>query len=310
MRDLLKTPDENLQKLFDQLDGRIIDEQLANQYQSLIEIEYNRLINNFDTFARRSAIDIFSFSSNQTLDKLRRLEQKYPWGIDTKTINILTKNMMSDFGVVSENGKSYYRSYVEFSKQGMIPEREIDFAVAKGYLEKGTAKEAKKLMKQKFEKAIDKEIVDRVNKDSRFFRKIKYAQIEGMNIEDAVKIRLKAEFEEKLRDNKFLFLINKNGDVMTFKVKTYSDLVARTRLGEAQVAGTLEAGLSKGVRYYKVTSHGTKTKTCMPFEGAVLTTNQNDTRFRPVNKSNTPLYHINCKHRIYPIFIHKGEYLE
>jgi hypothetical protein len=301
-----------MKQLFQSLDGKIIDEEIAKRYEAIIDQEYNMLIQNFDNYARRAVVESVAFGVSDTFKRISKLEYIKPWGMDLKTINVLVKNMQNDFGVVAENGRGYYRNYIEFSKQGMLRESEIDQAVAKGFFSKGTGKGAKDVLKEYLDEKVSHSLYDRINNDSKFFKKIKFEKIDGMDVTDAVKIRLKRDFENKLKDDKFMFLVNKNGDVMTFKVDTYASLVARTRLGEAQVAGQLEAGLANGIRYYQVSKHNTKTKVCQPFEGKILTTNKKDSRYLPLNKSNSPLYHVNCQHRIFAIIENRetGELLD
>jgi hypothetical protein len=284
------------------------------QYINQANYLYNEIATTFNQFTRSAVYGVYTNSANLTRQFLENLENEKQFLPDMKTINRLIKNMNQEFTVVVEGGKEYIKSFITFSKQGRITESQIDNAILKGYIQKGTAKGAKKVLFKEFDEAMSKELYDRVNNDTGFFRKIKYEQIENMSVSDAAKMRLKKDFEEKLANQQYLPLINKNGDVMVFKTETYSNLVARTRLGEAQTAATIDAGQANGVNYYRVTSHNTETLECKVHEGKIYAVKKGDPKFaalsdytkykdekgRTKESQNKPLYHINCRHRLIP----------
>jgi hypothetical protein len=55
-----------------------------------------------------------------------------------------------------------------------------------------------------------------------------------------------------------------------------------------------------GTDLVQVSSHNTTTKICMPYEGKVYSISGKDKRFPPL--MNTPPYHPNCLHLIFPTF--------
>lgn len=309
-----------LDAIYRQLEGKLVDPITADRYINQINYEYDRLVSEFDNYARRTVISTVQSSSAVTFSRLMDLENIKPWGMDTKAINTLIKNMQSDFAVTAKNGKDYFRSYVEFSKQGMITESQIDTAVAKGYLSSGTNKLSKQFIKEDLLKAINEKKYNPILKPYYKAAKTEEAALRAKLMGDIdnslkseiLKFNMKEKMEAYLKDQKYMFLINKNGDVMRFKVKTYANLVARTRLGEAQIVGTLQAGIAKGINYYRVTYHNTKTKVCIPYENKILTTDRNDSRYPFLSKSTSPLYHVNCQHRLNPVIRDRdtGEYLD
>ncbi|MCK6381885.1 MAG: phage minor capsid protein [Leptospiraceae bacterium] len=218
---------------------------------------------------------------------------------DVKAIDRLIRDMRNDFKIAIDQGKERFITYIEFSKQGKITESQISQAVGKGYLTKGTGKESKKLLGKLFketefktldETALEKSIARRLMGENR--------RLDRLNITDEFRNLLKEKFEKTLKEKKFLQIYDKNGDIITFQIDKYSDLVSRTRLGDAQVAGTIKIGNENGISEYQVTDHNTTTKICIPFEGKIYTTNPSNKKFEMLTDRTTPLYHVNCKHRL------------
>lgn len=99
----------------------------------------------------------------------------------------------------------------------------------------------------------------------------------------------------------------KNGKIRNYKVNTYSELVARSRVGNAQVEGTLQEASNYNVNTFLVSVHNTKTKVCMPHEGKTYTTDSNNRKFKLLTPERKPLYHPNCQHRLLPNPLTKRE---
>lgn len=322
LRARLEQPNQGITNILNQIFGRLLTEEEANSYIRNIEYLYKEMANGFKEFTRVAVVNAYNSSGNLLLRSLPNLEQTRPWIPDTKTIGRLIRNMDSEFTVMTENGTEYIKSFITFSKQGRLTESQIDLAVAKGYLQSGMAKGAKAILNMDLQEIVTREVYDRVTNDSKFFRKIRFEEIEGMSIGEAAKARLRKEFEEKLKNEQYMPLINKNGKVMVFKVETYSDLVARTRLGEAQTAGTIDSGQSVGINYFRVSAHNTTTPQCAVHERKIYAVKKNDPKFpalsdytpykdnkgRIQQSQNKPLYHINCRHRLLPYVITKKQY--
>lgn len=321
IRSQLQQPNASITQILSNIIGKIVTDEEAARYYQQISYLYDQMAQIFQDFAQSSTFGIYNNTANLTRQFLESvtkvtLESK-PFGTDVKALQRLIRNMNQDFVIATQNGKSYIKSFVEFSKQGRLTESEIDLAVFKGYLDKGTAKGAKKIL----EGDLTQRITEDMHAKNPFYRKIRYTEIEGMTVSDAVKMRLKRDFEEKLSNNQYMPLVNKNGNIMMFKTRSYSDLVVRTRLGEAQVAGTIDAGQSRGIDYYKVTKHNTTTPACLPHEGKIYAVTKGDPKFAGLSdytdysengkikqSQNKPVYHPNCKHRLIPYPMTKREY--
>ena len=113
---------------------------------------------------------------------------------------------------------------------------------------------------------------------------------------------LQNKFKEVLgEDQKYIQIINKNGDPMNWKISSYSEVVARTRAAEAQIAGAIEVSEANGISTFRVTAHNTTTAICKPHENKIYTTDQKlYDLFEPLNSENKPVYHPNCQHRLLP----------
>ena len=114
------------------------------------------------------------------------------------------------------------------------------------------------------------------------------------------KKNLQKELMKKSIDGKYISIINKNGKLMQWKISTYAELVARTKLREAQSISTINTGLAYGTDLVQVSSHNTTTPICLPFEGKVFSVTGKDKEF-PV-LIDMPPFHPNCLHVITTVF--------
>lgn len=80
----------------------------------------------------------------------------------------------------------------------------------------------------------------------------------------------------------------------------YAELVARTKFHQAHSQASLVQASNHGTDLVEVSSHNTTTAICMPFEGKIYSTSGTDKRFPPLIDS--PPYHPNCLHLIFPTF--------
>lgn len=85
-----------------------------------------------------------------------------------------------------------------------------------------------------------------------------------------------------------------------YKPSYYSEMVARTKFHEAQSVAGLTTAANYGTDLVQISSHNTSTAICIPFEGNVYSINGNNPKFPPL--SDTPPYHPNCLHLLYPVF--------
>lgn len=112
--------------------------------------------------------------------------------------------------------------------------------------------------------------------------------------------RLQKELLKKAQDGKYITVIDKNGKPRSYKVNTYSELVARTKLQEASTQGVLDTATTVGADLVQVSSHNTKTAYDAQFEGKIYSLTGNDKEFPTAD--DLPPFHPNCLHTINIVF--------
>lgn len=105
--------------------------------------------------------------------------------------------------------------------------------------------------------------------------------------------RLRKEFERRIGAGKFLLINGKR-----FRLETYSELVAQTRLAEAATEGSFQASLAMGFDLVRVSDHGKTDPTCDQFAGKVFSISGNDRRFPRLQQR--PPFHPRCRHVLLP----------
>jgi hypothetical protein len=80
----------------------------------------------------------------------------------------------------------------------------------------------------------------------------------------------------------------------------YASLVARTKFHDAHSVAALDQAANYDTDLVIVSSHNTTTAICIPFEGKIFSISGKDKRFPPL--MDTPPFHPNCLHLIYPQF--------
>lgn len=293
---------ETRNKLFAIIQQTIVDINIISEQELLsrlntIDKYYSELKVLFEEFTIQTVPAIFNLSLAINSELLSQLSTAIVEGKrDSKALRVLVRDMIQDFNIAATQGQEAVTTFFKISKQGQIRESDISRLVAKGILDKGNIYEAKKLVRA----SLDTRILDDSKLDAYKKRLLAQARKKYSTLKETVKNKLLAKYEKKLKDGKFLQIVNKNGKIMTFRVETYSDLVARTRFGEAQVIGTIEQGSRYGISEYQVTDHNTTSEICIPHEGKIYTTDKNDTRFKYLTAERRPLYHPNCQHRLFP----------
>lgn len=123
--------------------------------------------------------------------------------------------------------------------------------------------------------------------------------IEGFNEKRSiygVKKKVQQVLLQDALDKKYITVVNKNGDPINYKMTSYSELVARTKITDMQAASTVNLSLALGNDLVQVSSHNTITPICMFYEGKIFSLSGKDNRFPPM--TNQPPYHCNCQHRL------------
>jgi len=239
--------------------------------------------------------------------------------IPNAAIGILAKDTIRDLNYAVEQSATTIGSIFKLAKQDIISETKISETVLDQLMRQGTFRESAKdlsikLLDQgstvntRLRNLDPKEVNERV---ARARRKLK----SDGNIPKYLKTKVFDRVEGKLLEGKFITIINKNKQPMTFSLDYYTGLVARTRFGDAQVQGTLDSGARLGVQLYLVSDHDTKTEYDKKFENKFLSADPlligktfNGRQILELNDASKPLYHPNCKHRLIAYPITQSEY--
>ena len=211
------------------------------------------ILTNFSTASIAEAYKNGSEIANMLIEA-----DSFSTGLDTKSINVLLKDIISDYSVALNGARLQVNRFFKLTKQNLLSESEISSAIATGYTEKGNLYGAKKALLQ---------------------------QIQG-----------------KLGEGKFIPIEGKDGKIRNYNIDKYAELVARTRIAEAQVQGSIDMAGSFGINTFRVTAHATKTAICAPHENRVYTTDPEliELGIFPPLDGNRPIYHPNCQHRLLP----------
>lgn len=114
------------------------------------------------------------------------------------------------------------------------------------------------------------------------------------------KKRLQKEFMKKSLDGKYITIFDKNGKQEQWKIKAYTELVARTKLHEASTQAVINTSAAVGADLIQVSSHNTQTAYDAQFEGKIFSLTGNDPDFPAVE--DLPPFHPNCRHTISIVF--------
>ncbi len=110
------------------------------------------------------------------------------------------------------------------------------------------------------------------------------------------KKRLHAELLKKSLDGKYITVINKNGEPTQWKINTYSELVARTKLNETTTQAVINSAAAVGGDLVQVSSHNTQTPYDAQFEEKIFSLSGSDPIFP--SATDLPPFHPNCLHTI------------
>jgi hypothetical protein len=93
-------------------------------------------------------------------------------------------------------------------------------------------------------------------------------------------------------------LVNING--RNYQIDYYAELVARTRLREAQSDATIDLCGEYGCDLVEFSQHATSCAVCAPFEAQVFSISGESDRYPQLTDAETPPIHPNCRHSITP----------
>jgi len=97
----------------------------------------------------------------------------------------------------------------------------------------------------------------------------------------------------------FIALKDKAGK--NWKIDTYADMLAQTKMTESTNQGLQNQLLEEDYDLVQVTSHGTKCDLCGPWEGEILSISGNSKEYKSVDEAEgAGLFHPRCQHRLVP----------
>lgn len=321
---------EQVEQQLGDIDSNTVDAAKTDRRILEIQKQYKLITNEFQSFAG-AAIGVAWQAGAESADRVLRQMNLTKPGIDRQAIRILLQDAIRDFNGAAFNGERYIRTYFEISKQRFVTESQISEAVAAGLIDARNGRMAQQLVRQTLEDFSDaanpftgernKKIIDqsalarsvkrkqrRYQKARELLRDIKDGRIMAS---EGIRNGLLRVKRPPLEAGRYMQIINKNGDVMTFTTDYYAEMVTRTRIGEAQVQGVIDSSLKYDVSTFRVSTHGTTTEICKPHEGKIYTLDPKYLNHPSVDgmltRDTRPLYHINCLHRINPVALRLPE---
>lgn len=121
---------------------------------------------------------------------------------------------------------------------------------------------------------------------------------------NAAKKNIKDKLKSQLEDGKIITIIDKNGKPRNYNVRDYAELVARTKLINAQAQGTIDIAREVNQDLVQVSNHNTDCDVCGEIEGRVFSISGNDPDFDPLDFE-FPL-HPNCYDKTTDILTKRG----
>lgn len=297
-----------------QLESRL---NAINQQLTHVESVYSRYISNVIPQAYANGAEI----TKNILESPAIIDNKFLF--DNKTVNSLIKHATDDFTRGIAGSRDLIGFSYKVSKQAFLTEQEISQLVAAEYMASGDAKQVQKKVFEAFanlqgrNKNPSSAIVTAQNRDitnleaDAQFESILQSKVQALrnqfpNLTQAQFEKRMAKSLKALNEEKYIRIINKNGEYMHFTLDHYSELVTRTRIGDSQIAGTMEMAIKDGIDLFRITSHNTTSAQCISHEGQFYSTNPKligkafqGKKIGEASRANLPLYHPgNCLHRV------------
>jgi hypothetical protein len=127
------------------------------------------------------------------------------------------------------------------------------------------------------------------------------AGLETDNTPRAVKSELLKTLEERVgKDGKIITVNSATGTTRRYHPEAYADMVARTRVREAQSMAMKNSLLELGHDLVRVSDHDTETEICLEYEGLVFSLTGATAGYDELDQ--LPPFHPNCFHTLAPFF--------
>jgi len=106
--------------------------------------------------------------------------------------------------------------------------------------------------------------------------------------------------QKAAKDNKFLTIVDKNGNPRQYRITYYAEMVYRSKWHEAQSEAVKTNNKNWDTDLIRVSSHNTTTEICQQYEGKIFSLSGKNKDF-PVADQVSP-YHVGCLHYITTTF--------
>lgn len=123
--------------------------------------------------------------------------------------------------------------------------------------------------------------------------------IEKGSVQGSTK-KMQKELLKKAIDEKYITVIDKNGKPEQWNIKSYSEMIARTKLIESMTQGTITTAAAVGADLIQISAHNTTTPYDAQFEGKIYSLSGSDKDFPPIE--DLPPFHPNCRHTTSIVF--------
>jgi hypothetical protein len=183
--------------------------------------------------------------------------------IHKQSIAIVLEDSISSYFSGLELGEKKFIQLIRATQQLNLTEKEINKAVETGFIEGSPG------------------VVD-------LDKKVGAGSLYG------VQRNVRNELLKDALNEQYITIVDKNGKPINYNLKTYAELVARTKLIEAQTSATVNLSLGYGSGLIQVSSHNTLTAYDAQFEGKVYDLTGKNPRFP--NATDLPPFHPNCQH--------------
>lgn len=141
------------------------------------------------------------------------------------------------------------------------------------------------IKEKKINQLIQKGFVEGAEGVTNFNKKVGRGSVYG------VQRSLQKELLKNSLDGKTITIVNKNGKAVNYNIKSYSELVARTKLIETQSSATVNLSMEYDSGLVQVSSHNTFTPYDAQFEGKVFDLTGKNPRFPTA--TDLPPFHVN-----------------
>ena len=271
--------------------GQIIpDDEVRSMIARIVKIgaEMSRLWTGFSASVIKGA---HRFGAETAMQVLRTAGLTTHRGVDTNALGPLLSDMVQDFTAAQKNGERAIATFFKLSQQGIVSESTISEAVAAGLIREGGKDSTDLFLRLRNVLRSDATV-----RSDQMKLLAQLAEQRGRGFA-ATQVML-SDYRAAIMQGKILLITNKNGDVMRYQTHTYAELVARSRIADAQIQGTIDQGEAVDVNTFMVTDHNTTTRICKKHEGKTYTTNRSNKKFPYLTRERRPIYHPNCRHRL------------